>query len=551
MPAPKAALLHALGQLQRAGPAARFALASLNPERAQKKKLFEILERNKDTEYGKAHGFWSIHTPQEFAERVPVMTPADLAPYVDRQMKGERNVLTAEAPVYYVRTTGSTGAPKHVPITQSYRNDFQKTVHVALFHLYARFPEAFFSTALYFVGSRKVALAPDGCDVGTMSGFNFTELPPVVRGVYAWPYELFEVKDLKSRSYLALLLACLADPSLIAGIFPAPIVYMLRDLAEKCGDLSRDIRQGTLPGWLELTDEQRVFFRQKMRADANLAERLMRAASQPVEDRAALAWPSLRLVYCWTTATAALYLPELQRLLPGVAIRDAIYSACEGWASIPVGEDAPGGALALDSLFFEFIEEQAFERGERKSVFAWELEDKKRYVILMTTHAGLYRYLLGDIVEVCGLHHHTPRIRFVRKIGATSNLAGEKLEEEHVSRAVGDALTALGLSSTFFTLAPMLGGERPGYALHFEAAGKRPDSETVARLEQLVDQHLGQASFDYARLRSARQLEPVSVVCLAPGSYDAWRQVRVKEGSAEAQLKVAHLVADASQVPTL
>ena len=33
------------------------------------------------------------------------------------------------------------------------------------------------------------------------------------------------------------------------------------------------------------------------------------AAGQPVEDRAALAWPSLKLVYCWTTATAALYLP--------------------------------------------------------------------------------------------------------------------------------------------------------------------------------------------------------------------------------------------------
>src|SRR5256885_8227481 len=28
----------------------------------------------------------------------------------------------------YVRTTGSTGAPKHVPITPAYRAEFQKTV---------------------------------------------------------------------------------------------------------------------------------------------------------------------------------------------------------------------------------------------------------------------------------------------------------------------------------------------------------------------------------------------------------------------------------------
>lgn len=551
MAALKPALLHALGQAQRAGPAAAFALAAMNPQRAQRQKLEEILSRHAGTEYGRAHGFGSIRTPEEYAQRVPIMTPADLAPYVERQMSGERNVLTAEAPVYYVRTTGSTGAPKHVPITPAYKRDFQKTVAVALFHLYARFPEAFFGTALYFVGSRRVARATDGCDVGTMSGFNFTELPRVVRGVYAWPYELFEVKDLRSRSYLSLLLACLADPSLIAGIFPAPIVYLLRELTQACGDLSRDLRQGTLPGWLELTEAQRAFFRQKMRADPILAERLLRAAGQPVEDRAALAFPSLRLVYCWTTATAAMYLPELQALLPGVAIRDAIYSACEGWASIPVGEDAPGGALALQSLYFEFIEEGAFARGERTPVRAWELEDKKRYVVLFTTHAGLYRYLLGDLVEVCGLFHHTPRIRFVRKVGAASNLAGEKLEEEHVSRAVGDALAELGLASTFFTLAPVTGGERPGYALHFEASGSAPDKEVVARLEALVDRHLGLASFDYARLRSARQLEAVSVINLPPGSYDAWRQARVKEGSAEAQLKVAHLVSDAAQVPRL
>jgi GH3 auxin-responsive promoter len=551
MAALRPALLHALGQAQRAAPAAAFAVASMNPERAQRAKLREILARNLDTEYGRAHGFSSIRTPKDYAERVPIMTPESMAPLVSRQMAGERGILTAEAPVYYVRTTGSTGAPKHVPITPSYKRDFQKTVSVALFHLYARFPEAFLGTALYFVGSRHVAKAGDGCDVGTMSGFNFTELPPLVRGIYAWPYELFEVKDLRSRSYLSLLLAALADPSLIAGIFPAPIVYLLRELANVCGDLSRDLRQGTLPGWLELTDAQRVFFKRRMRADANLAERLLRAAGQPVEDRAALAFPSLKLVYCWTTASAALYLPELQRLLPDVAIRDAIYSACEGWASIPVGEEAPGGALALDSLYFEFIEEGAYEKGQRETVRAWELEDGKRYVVLFTTHAGLYRYLLGDIVEVCGLHHHTPRIRFVRKLGAASNLAGEKLEEGHVSRAVGDALAELALSTTFFTLAPALGGDKPGYRLHLEAAGPQPDSAQVLRLEQAVDRHLGLASFDYARLRGARQLEPVTVVCLPPGSYDAWRQARVKEGSAEAQLKVAHLVADAAQVPTL
>src|SRR4051812_2427923 len=86
----------------------------------------------------------------------------------------------------------------------------------------------------------------------------------------------------------------------------------------------------------------------------------------------------------------------------------------------------------------------------------------------MTTGAGLYRYLLGDVVEVCGFHDRTPRIRFVRKYGAASNLTGENLVEDHVNRAVGDALAALGVDATYFTVAPRLGADPPGYVLYFE-----------------------------------------------------------------------------------
>jgi acyl-coenzyme A synthetase/AMP-(fatty) acid ligase len=140
VPQPKAALLHALAQLQRAPVAASFGLAVHDPERAQRRRLRELLERNRDTRFGRAHGLEPGLTPQQYAERVPLMTAAELAPWVQSEMNGEERVLTAERPVYYVRTTGSTGAPKHVPITRAYRVEFQKTVQVALFHLFLRFP---------------------------------------------------------------------------------------------------------------------------------------------------------------------------------------------------------------------------------------------------------------------------------------------------------------------------------------------------------------------------------------------------------------------------
>jgi hypothetical protein len=546
------AILHTLGQASRVRPALSFALAAADARRAQTAKLGEILARNADTEVGRLHGFADVRTPEDYARRVPLMTPADLEPWVRRSMAGERNLLTREAPIYYVRTTGSTGAPKHVPITPSYRADFQRTVHVALFHLHRRFPRAFLSTALYFVGSRRVARAPDGNDVGTMSGFNFTELPELVRAIYAWPYELFEVADLKSRTFLALLLATIGDPSLIAGIFPAPIVYLLRDLGAHAGELAFTLRTGALPGWLALEPTRRAFMERRLGGPrARLAARVAAAERAREEEQASLVWPSLRLVYCWTTAAAALYVPELQRRLPGVAVRDAIYSACESWASIPMGEEAPGGALAIQSGYFELIDEAEYEAGGRTTRPAWELEDGHRYYLVVTTAGGLYRYLLGDVVEVCGWYRSTPRIRFVRKGGAASNLLGEKLEEAHVNRAVGEALARARREATFFCLAPALGGERPGYALHLESRGEPLTPAAREALCADVDARLGEASFDYARLRAAGQLAPATLRILPAGTYDAHRQERVRDGSAEAQLKIAHLVADAATLPFL
>jgi len=543
------ALLHALGQASRTPTTLAFERAVRAPMKAQRERLDAALAQSRGTAYAKHVGLDAITTPEEYRRRAPVMTSADLKGWVARQLAGEQAVLTQEKPVYFVRTTGSTGTPKHVPITPAYKGEFQKTVHVALWHLFRRFPAAFRGRALYFVGSRRVAETRDGTGIGTMSGFNFTELPPVVRAIYAWPYELFEVKDLETRSYLALHLACLRDVSLIAGIFPAPIVSLLRDLETRADELGHHLGRGTLPEWLRLDPGQRAFFAEGLRPREDLRARLRRAERVPLEEKALAAMPKLRLVYCWTSATAGLYVPELQRRVgPEVAVRDAIYSACEAWCSSPMGEAEPGGPFAITSHFFELVPEELAEsvddpRDLPASAFRTiaDVRDGERYYLVPTTSGGLYRYWLGDVVEICGRYRNTPRLRFVRKGGAATNLVGEKLDEAHVSTSVGRALDELGLEHTWFmvTPSPREEGGTPSYTLHVEL----PQGFEGGVLEQLraaVDRAL-RTSFDFERVRAAEHLGPLQIRALAPGSYARHVQRKVAAGSAEAQLKIAHL----------
>ena len=105
-------------QLARAA-AGRFETATREPGTAQQRKLLEILARNRDSEYGRQYGFSSIRNMDDFRKQVPVVSYEDIQGQVNRMTLGEKNVLTAEAPIMFAQTSGTTGQAKYIPVTPS------------------------------------------------------------------------------------------------------------------------------------------------------------------------------------------------------------------------------------------------------------------------------------------------------------------------------------------------------------------------------------------------------------------------------------------------
>jgi hypothetical protein len=542
-------LLHRLAQLQRGKAVRRFMAAAADPEAAQTARLLDIVGRNAQTEYGRRFDFAGVRSPADYAERVPLVRYEDLSPYIQRSMQGERTLLTAEPPVHYVRTAGSSGAPKDAPITATYRAEFQTSLHMSLAHIYRRFPAGFQGKALYAVSAlEQHARAPDGCSVGSMSGYNFAQMPAPVRAIYAWPPELFSLTDLRAQRLLALALAARQKVTLAGVVYPVTLLLLLRELQTSAGELARHARDGTVPGAEALTPDQRDFFAARLRPDRRTAARLDRAAADPAA-AVPIALPDLRLVLCWTAATAGLYVNELQRLVgPQVAIRDAVYSASEGWMNSPLGDAEPGGPLALCGHYLEFQTEAEFLAGGTHTVPSHALEPGARYSPVLTTSAGLYRYQLGDIVECHGRWEGVPCIRFAYKAGATANLVSEKLTEAHVTQAMGPALGAAGLDTHWFCVAPLSAGTPPHYVCYLECA----PGASVTALEPLataIDRGLRAANVDYDRVRHGGALGPPRLRLIRPGSYAAWRQAQADAGAPVAQMKVAHLVDDPVRIP--
>jgi acyl-coenzyme A synthetase/AMP-(fatty) acid ligase len=90
--------------------------AARRPDAAQQDVLRRLVTANRDTRFGAEHGFAAIRTHADLQARVPVQEYETLRPYVDEQRRTGTPALTAEAPLFYAQTSGTTGAPKYIPI---------------------------------------------------------------------------------------------------------------------------------------------------------------------------------------------------------------------------------------------------------------------------------------------------------------------------------------------------------------------------------------------------------------------------------------------------
>ncbi len=90
------------------------------------------------------------------------------------------------------------------------------------------------------------------------------------------------------------------------------------------------------------------------------------------------------------------------------------------------------------AVFYEFI---PFENYLRKcyetALTIYEVEVGKPYVIVITNNAGLWRYVLGDVVEFTGTEPHT--IKITGRTKYYIDVAGECTPLEPINAALREA----------------------------------------------------------------------------------------------------------------
>jgi GH3 auxin-responsive promoter len=512
---------------------ARFEAKLREPRRSQEDTLQAILKRHAATEYGRRYRFEEIDGYEAYRARVPVVRYEDIQPDVQRMMQGERDVLIQGVASYFSTTSGSMAAPKFIPGTQQTISAGCDAIMARNAYLFHHHPRSALGRPLFIVGNAIEGKTAVGVTYGAMTGFAYYVGHMGFPGT-PFPYDVFTITDYASRYYCILRLALAARDLSAIFVYNSSTLPLLFEVARtRWDELVEDVASGGLTAKVAVPKELRA------EIESSAADPKRAAELRPLKEAGPRAWwPGLAVLMCWKGGSLGFYQAQLARWIGDLPVRDFGILASEVLLTIGVDDVTAGGVLLPDSGFFEFVPAGS---GLESARGAWELERGSEYRVLITTHGGLYRYDLEDVVRVEGEHAGMPLLSFRHRAGRVHSFTGEKLTEYQVTLAVQVAAQAIGVRLQGFVVVPTW--HNPPY---YEVRAELDGSSTwpICRtLSFRIDEELKAVNIEYASKRDSGRLGRAHLALVAAGSFE---KLRHRCSEQDGQYKQIHLAPDPS-----
>lgn len=483
----------------------RARLEKVRSEAAEsQRRLFSYLvSRGAATRFGREHGLRAGMSYADFAQAVPVRPYEAFHPYVERCLRGERDVVWPGAIRYFSKSSGTTNAQsKYIPVTEE---SLRQCHFLAAYDLVSAYlcnhPDSrmFGGYALRLGGSLQPA-DDSGLLTGDLSAILMSRTP----------------KWADWRSAPDRRTALLADwneklPRMVEQV-------VRRDVTSIAG----------VPSWMLV-----------------LLEKVLEYTGA---DHIGQVWPHLELFMHGGIAFTP-YQDVYRRLIPGPNMRYyEVYNASEGFFAF---QDTPGSKdmllMSAHGVFYEFIPLSRYlsEGLSAPAVPLREVEPDVVYAMVITTNGGLWRYLIGDTVRFTSIDPY--RLVITGRTKQFINAFGEEVVVDNAERALRYACERTGAQIREYTAAPVF-MERGQNGAHQWIVEFSVSPDDPGRFVDALDEKLKELNSDYRAKRYSDVTLRRPVLTVVPeGTFYRWMARRGKMGGQNKvpRLENSRLYADA------
>lgn len=474
------------------------------PLEVQTELFDKIIKQGASTEFGQKHHFEYITDYQSFKQQVPLSEYESLKPLVERLMQGEQHLIWPTETKWFAKSSGTTSdRSKFIPVTKESLLDCHYKGGKDLLALYyENFPnrKLYKGKHLIIGGSAQILPVSEDSYQGDLSAIIVKNLP--------WWAELRRTpsKEIALMSEWEEKIQRMAESTIHED------VYIIAGVPSWTLVLAHKI--------LEITGKK------------HLRE----------------VWPNLEL-FMHGGVSFAPYRAAFKQLIPFDDMHYVeTYNASEGFFGIQDVADSDELLLMLDyGIFYEFIPMDTFSGCDSEYIVSLQdVEIGKDYALVISTNAGLWRYIIGDTIKFTSTLPY--RFRISGRTKQFINAFGEELIVENAEKAITAACIKTSAQLKEYTVAPifMHHAEKGAHEWLIEFAVPPDD---MNRFIIVLDETLRASNSDYdAKRINNMALNLPEIKSVASGTFNNWLAQKGKLGG---QHKIPRLSNDRKIVEEL
>jgi hypothetical protein len=469
----------------------------------QESQLKYLIEYAQNTEWGKKYYYNEIRDYKTFHERVPVSPYERLFPFIERMIKGEKNILWPSKINWFAKSSGTTNdKSKYIPVSKEILNKCHYKGGFDSVAIYLDInPESnFFSKkGLILGGSHKPSALNKQSKCGDLSAVLLQNLNPIVNIVRVPSKKIILMDEWESKIKVIVENTWNKDVVSISGI-PSWMLVLIEAILKKTGKTNLN----------EVWPNLEVFFHGGV-------------SFEPFREKYRSLISSEKMFYIET------------------------YNASEGFFGIQNDLSDKSMLLMLDyGIFYEFISTKDTSPDNPRVIPLAEVNTEDNYEIVISTAGGLWRYRIGDTIRFTSLNPYKFVITGRTKLFI--NAFGEELMVENVEKAISKAAIETDSVIKAFTAAPeFLLDKNIGRHQWLIEFDKQPAS--LINFATCLDKALKELNSDYEakRYKDITLLMPEIIV--ARGNlFNDWLQQKGKLGG---QHKIPSLMNNRSIIEEL